>query len=136
MTFLALDIGSKRIGVAYAIAKNSAVVPLKVVKVSGDYVQKILSLLDEYEVETLVIGQPNNLSGSSSSSNELVKTFLHKVDLGKTRPQIKVELVDERFTTKIAQTKLRDIDVDIKKSREYIDSLAAVEILNSHLATQ
>lgn len=130
MSYLGLDVGTKRIGCAYAISKTSAVIPLKTIIVEKDYIQKIVNLIKEYEIESVVLGSPKHLSGKTSQSNLMVEEFKEKL---LSKVEIDVFQVDERFTTKIAREKLQSINVNAKKAKGILDSLAACGILESYL---
>ena len=88
-------------------------------------------IIKEYEVEKIVLGYPRNMDGSEGERCE--KTMAYKQRLEKRFGGIPVELWDERLSTVAAQRFLHEADFDIKKSRGFIDKMAAVYILQGYL---
>jgi putative Holliday junction resolvase len=129
---LALDIGQKRTGVAVTdplkiIANGLTTIPTHtIVEFSTDYFAK-------ENVELLVVGYPVQMNNTPSESVRYIKPVLNR--LKKVFPQLKVELVDERFTSKLAMQAM--IDGGMKKkdrqNKATVDTISAAIILQSYL---
>ncbi len=132
---LALDYGSKRIGVAVTdplqiIATNLTTIETK----------NIWTFLNDYfrkeQVESLVIGYPVQPNGKGSASLSVINPFIEKFI--KLYPNIPLFQADERFTSKIAQRTM--IDGGAKKkdrqNKALVDSISATIILQGYLETR
>lgn len=132
MRIMALDVGSKRIGVALSD-------PLKITAQGLETFQRttleedirgLWKLIDDHEVSQLVVGLPKNMDGSIGFKAEEVRQFV--ADLTAQR-SIEVIWVDERLTTVSAERTLLEADVSRAKRKKVIDKMAAVLILQSYL---
>ncbi|RZK41531.1 MAG: Holliday junction resolvase RuvX [Pedobacter sp.] len=125
---LAFDYGTKRIGIAVTD-------PLQIIATGLDTVhpKDIIEYLKKYFVteivDAFVIGDPKQMDGSPSPSAQHVKGF--STLLRKAFPSIPQHLVDERFTSKMAQQTI--MQSGLKKSdrrdKERVDTIAATIIL-------
>ena len=129
---LAIDYGQKRIGVAVTD-------PLQLIANGLTTVEtpKIYSFLAEYfakeEVETIVVGYPKTLQNEPAEVTKYINTFVGK--LRKLYPDKKIELIDERFTSKMAFQTMIDSGIN-KKARQnkaLIDQISATIILQNYL---
>lgn len=129
---LAIDYGRKRVGLAVTdpmqiIASGLDTVPAKDVL---DYLEGYMKIED---VESIVVGYPKQLNNEESESMIYLKPFLGQ--LRKRFPDIEVELMDERFTSKLAFQAM--IDGGLKKkarqNKALIDKVSATIILQSFL---
>ena len=137
---LALDVGDKTIGIAISdelgiIAQG--LMTYERIGVKKD-TNKIVELVQEYKVGTVVIGLPLNLNGTDSVQTEKVRDFRTKLEnkfrsTGKGLQNTIFEWQDERFTTIIAEDVLIAADVSREKRKQVIDKQAAVVILQSYL---
>ncbi|MEG0977645.1 MAG: Holliday junction resolvase RuvX [Bacilli bacterium] len=93
--------------------------------------EHILEILAKENVSELCIGLPLHMSGDESDRSESTRRFVD--DLLKESPNLKVEFVDERMTTIIANKRLMEANVSHSKRKEVIDKMAAVAILESYL---
>lgn len=129
---LAIDYGSKRVGIAVTD-------PMKIIANSLTTVEtnKLMDFLSEYfskeKVECLVVGLPKQMNNTPSESMVYIESFVEKF---KNRfPSIPVEYVDERFTSKLAVQAMVQGGVKKKdrQDRGMIDSISATIILQSYL---
>ena len=129
---IAFDYGDARIGVAVCDSDAILSSPLAVLKSTDKSLfEKILRLLEEIEPVTIFVGLPVNMSGSESISAEKARTFAKELQqVTKTR----IVLIDERLSTVNAQSKAKASGKTIGETKELIDALAAVEILESGLS--
>ena len=134
MRLLALDIGSKRIGIAVSdplglIAQGHSVW-LRKETPETDYLY-IAKLCGEYEdIEGIVVGLPLNMDGSYGFKAKEIERFIKDLTKYVDCPII---TWDERMTTVSAERLLLSADVSREKRKKVIDKLAAVYILQAYL---
>jgi putative Holliday junction resolvase len=132
---LAIDYGERRIGIAKS--DNSRLIASPVITLdngeSTDVYSAIKDIVTESNAMLIYIGLPLHLSGKESASSEKARVFagLLKQQLP---PEIQIRLLDERLTTSSAVGELRN--AGLKGSRESIDQLAAVKILEFALEVE
>ena len=131
---LAIDYGQKRIGIAVTDPLQMIANGLTTVDTP-----KIYTFLAEYfskeEVETIVVGYPKTLQNEPAEVTRLINPFVEK--LKKLYPDKKIELIDERFTSKMAFQTMIDSGIG-KKARQnkaLIDQISATIILQNYLET-
>jgi putative Holliday junction resolvase len=129
MRKLAVDVGQSRIGLA--ISEGSLVLPLEVISASESAASEVLQIARDRQVAGIYIGLPLALSGSYTQSTHKAVEFAR--DLGEDFP---VRLIDERLTTKSAQSRLRESGKDSKQSRGIVDAQAAALILEFALQSE
>ena len=132
MRIMALDVGSKRIGVALSDPLKITAQGLQTFQrtVLEEDIKGLWQLIDEHEVSQLVVGLPKNMDGSIGFKAEEVQQFI--ADLTAER-KIEVIWIDERLTTVSAERVLLEADVSRAKRKKVIDKMAAVVILQSYL---
>lgn len=129
---LSIDYGSKRVGIAVTDPAQIIATSLTTVH-SKDVIQYIIDYASKETLECIVVGDPKQLNNMPSESKHLVDTFVRQ--LKKKLPHIPVELIDERFTSKIAQQTITMSGLKKKdrKNKKLIDSISATLILQSYL---
>lgn len=129
---LGLDLGEKRIGVAFVPAGTTIAFPVKTIEVKGreNTLEEIRKLIAEYKAEKVVIGFPKTLKGEIGIAAEKRIKEAERYQSGLSVP---VVLWDERLSSKEAERILLDADVSRKKRKEVIDQLAAQRILQNYL---
>ena len=132
MRIMALDVGSKRIGVALSDPLKITAQGLQTFQRTTleEDIKGLWQLIDEHEVSQLVVGLPKNMDGSIGFKAEEVQQFV--ADLTAER-KIEVIWIDERLTTVSAERVLLEADVSRAKRKKVIDKMAAVVILQSYL---
>ncbi len=129
---LAIDYGSKRVGIA-------ATDPLQMIAngLTTIHSKEVFNYLSEYvarePVDTIVVGYPVNLDGTDTNATSLVKGFVRK--LRKTFPEQEIKTWDETFTSKMATSSLIEGGVKKKKRQDktLVDKVSATLILQSYL---
>ena len=129
---LALDFGTRRTGIAVTdelqiIASGLTTVPSA----------EVLSFLEKYfseeNVELVLLGEPKQMNNTASESEISIQEFLKK--FSEKFPQMRLERVDERFTSKMAFQTM--IDSGLKKkqrqNKALVDEISATIILQSYL---
>src|ERR1700737_2974878 len=122
---VALDVGSKRIGVAVSDALGITAQGLDTIQRRNKRrdLEALGQVLAKYDVREIVVGLPLRLSGAEGTQSEKMRRFaddLH-VHFGLT-----VHLWDERWTSTEANRLLRETDLSIKKRGQAVDRRAAV----------
>lgn len=130
--YVAFDIGDKRIGVAVSDPFNTYALPSftyfrKGFKQDADAVAKIA---EEKGATLIVCGLPVNFDGTEAVQTLKTKQFIEEL---KSRTQIPVVCEDERFTTQMAHETLISEGMRREKRKNYVDSLAAANILDGYL---
>ncbi|RED44010.1 putative Holliday junction resolvase [Winogradskyella eximia] len=131
---LAIDYGTKRTGIAVTdemqiIASGLTTVDTK----------ELLEFLKNYttkeKVEKIVVGLPKQMDNTASESEVYIQKFL--IQLAKAIPNIPVDRVDERFTSKMAFQSMIDSGLKKKqrKNKALIDEISATLILQSYLSS-
>jgi putative holliday junction resolvase len=130
---MALDVGSKRIGVAVSDPSATFALPIATIDRTNrrDDLARIAELVDSYGVAELVVGDPLTLAGDRGIAAREMDAFVEKlrgVFAGT------IHRVDERLTTAQATKSLIAADVSRQKRRTIVDRMAAALILESFLA--
>jgi len=133
-TILAFDFGMRRIGVAVGQTITGSASPLGVIANGDDGpdFSAISDLVDEWQPSRLIVGLPLHADGSPGKMQSRVASFV--TDL--SRYQLRVDTVDERYTSLEAQAALKNARAAGSRgriSREMIDSAAAVIIAERFL---
>ncbi len=133
---LAIDYGERRIGIAKSDNSRLIASPLVTLDNSestGNVYSAIKDIVSESNAMLVYIGLPLHLSGKESASSEKARVFASL--LKQHLPQeVQIRLLDERLTTSSAVGELKN--AGLKSSRESIDQLAAVKILEFALEVE
>lgn len=129
---LALDYGNARTGVAVTDESGSMALPAGLLATkNGQFWQELEKLLKRYLPKKILIGLPLHLDGKESSQTTLTREFAQQV---KTRwPEIDIELVDERLSSRQAETLLRETGKNRKQRAEKSDETSAWILLSCYL---
>src|SRR5476651_2596650 len=134
MRVMAFDYGTKRIGIAVTD-------PLQIIATGLDTIHpnKIIIFLKKYlqtePVERFIVGEPKQMDNTPSQSAPHVKGFVNL--LKKQFPDIPIEMLDERFTSKMATAAIIQSGRN-KKDRQdkaLVDTVSATILLQSYMAT-
>ncbi len=129
---LAIDYGKKRTGLAWTDINQIIATALDTVDTSK-LKPFLKNLIEKEPIETLVLGYPTRSDGSDTHITKEVKSF--SVYLRNTFPGLKIELWDERFTSKLAMQALIDGGMSKKKRRDKreLDKMSATIMLQEYL---
>lgn len=128
---LGLDVGTVRVGVALSDPLGIIAQPLEVInRRKSDLFERVATLVDEYEVQQVVIGNPLQLDGEIGPAARAMAEFADKL---RQRLTVPVELWDERLSTAQAEREMISDGVRREKRRQRIDKVAAALILQSYL---
>lgn len=126
-TFIALDVGEKRIGVALGDTAVRIAIPLETIDVDGSEIQRIARLVVDENPTAVVVGYPRNQSGEPTAQTAFVQSFAET--LRDVVPEIIYQ--DESLTSVLAEQRLKSYKKPYTKGD--IDALAAAIILQDYL---
>lgn len=132
MRIMALDVGSRTIGIACSDALLMTAQGIETIRrtsLENDF-NRLRELISEYEVHELVVGMPKNMNGTKGERAEKTEEFVEKM---KAVIDLPVTFWDERLSTVMAERQLIAADVSRKKRKGVIDKMAAVVILQGYL---
>jgi putative Holliday junction resolvase len=129
---MAIDYGRKRTGIAVTDELQLIANGLTTVA-SHEIFSFIRTYLQHEKVDTFVVGEPRQMNNQPSESLQFIIPFVNR--LKKEYPDKTVEMVDERFTSKMAFQTM--IDGGLKKkdrqNKELVDTISATIILQSYM---
>jgi putative holliday junction resolvase len=131
---LALDYGTKRIGVALSDELGWTAQPLETFerRTLDRDIAHILQLVGTHEAARVLLGFPLQLDGREGPAIQAMREFAVRLEQGLSVPLV---LWDERMTTKAAEDLLIAADVSRKKRKGAVDRIAAAILLQSYLAS-
>ena len=131
--YVAFDIGDKRIGVAISDPFNTYALPSQTYFRKGleTDVAELVKIAKEKGATVIVCGLPVNFDGTDAVQTEKTQRFIERL---KEATAIPVVCEDERFTTKMAHEVLISEGMRREKRKNYVDALAAANILDGYLA--
>ena len=121
---LAVDLGTRRIGLALSDPIGITAQPLPTLQAKG------WSIAGEHEVQSFVVGLPLRMDGSSGPEARRAERFAEKL---RQATNLTVRTWDERLTTVMSERSLIESGRSRKKRRAAIDSAASILILQSYL---
>ena len=132
---LAIDYGQKRVGIAVTDVDQIIATSLTTVH-SKDIISFLKDYLSKENVELFLVGEPKQMNNQPSESVKYIEPFVRL--LVKEFPQIKVERVDERFTSKMAQRTILESGARKKdrQNKALIDTVSATIMLQTFLETR
>ncbi len=130
--YLGVDYGTKRVGLAISDGLGLTAHPLEVVS-RVSVVARVQELVDEFEISALVLGLPTSLSGGEGASAVGARALGEELSAA---TGVRVEYLDERFTSKLAEGVLLDSGMKRRDRRETVDKVAAAIILQDYLDRQ
>ncbi len=132
---LAIDYGNKRVGIAVTDELQMIASPHSTVS-SAEIFVFLKKYFAEENVERIVVGKPTQMNGTDSESMQFVTSFVKQ--FSKLFPTMPLDMVDERFTSKMASAVIAQSGMG-KKSRQdksLIDKVSAAIILQSYLESK
>lgn len=126
---LGVDFGTTRIGLAISDPLGLTARPLSVVPRSV-VLEEVVNLVKEQDIGTIVVGLPTGLSGGEGVSATEARKLAEEI---RTVTGVDVVMVDERFTSRLAEVALLESGMKRRKRRETVDKVAAAIILQDYL---
>lgn len=131
MTYLCIDLGEKRIGIAISDKKGLVAQPVSIIKRTSDEeaIEEIMSLCSDRNVDSIILGVPYS---ASEEVQHLFRSFGEKFVQSTGLP---LHEWDETFSTKQAQNVIAFSDQHSlrKKTKDHRDDVAAAIILQEYL---
>lgn len=126
---MALDVGTKRIGIALSDYLQVIAVPHSYIlrNPENEALETIYKIAKENRVEKIVVGVPINMDGTQGGQAKDCIEFSQKI-LG-----FDIILEDERLTSEEAESRLRERKIDFKKNKGLVDMESAGVILEQYL---
>lgn len=127
---MALDIGTKRIGIALSdfllmLANGHSYIPRLP---ENEALAKIQQIAKENHVQKIVVGVPYNMDGTQGAQAQDCKDFAAKIE------GYEIVFEDERLTSDTAEANLREKKIDFRKDKGLVDIESACIILEQYLS--
>ncbi len=132
MRILAIDHGTKRIGIAVSDELKMIAQPLEFIPAEpfSEFLARLKEILREKEVELILLGMPRNMDGSYGPAALKVQEFGAAL---KSAVAVPIQMWDERLTSVQANRFLIQGNVRREKRKEKVDKMAAAILLQSYL---
>jgi putative Holliday junction resolvase len=132
---LAFDFGEKRIGVAVGDLTLRIAHPLTTIAADDNATRfaAIGALIAEWHPVRLVVGLPMHADGTEHEVSRLARRFAHRLE---GRFGLPAALVDERLSSRSAESRLRESGVRAQKIEQSLDAAAAQEILQAYFESK
>jgi putative Holliday junction resolvase len=135
MQVLAVDFGSKRIGLAVGNSQTRVATPLGQVPAHNrrHVLKEIMKMIGEFEIAQIVVGYPLNMDGSRSLTCERVDQFINYLQ---KRVALPISRIDEKLSSFAAEEMGKEMVNDYRRRKTFLDSLAAQVILQNFFEQQ
>ena len=135
MRIMALDFGSKTVGVALTDPLGYTCQPFETITRESEKklrrtLARLEAIAEEYQVEKIVLGLPVNMDDSVGERAQKSLEFKEKLE---SRLKLPVIMQDERLTTVAADEILDEMEIPVNERKKYIDQIAASIILRDYL---
>ncbi|HEX2583236.1 MAG TPA: Holliday junction resolvase RuvX [Chlamydiales bacterium] len=130
MRIAAIDWGIKRIGIAISDERKKIALPMKTVPGGKNGAAEVIQAFALKQVELILVGLPLLLNGQEGPMAAAVRQFVLELEAMSTIP---IKLIDERFSSKLADQRLREIRLKRKERTEKMDATAAAILLQGYL---
>lgn len=138
--FIALDVGTKRTGVALVDDSAKVATPLAGIDSpvnSNEFIVAIKKVLEEWEPKGLIFGLPIDLKGKESiaatNMRQVVDDLMIELSKNSASSSLEIYFVDERLTTAQVEKSMKENEVSAKLRKKHRDSLAATLIAQSYI---
>ena len=131
-TFLAIDFGLRKMGIAIGNNISKSAQPLVVIKAQDGVPDwdRLTALIAEWRPDMVIVGDPINMDGSNGQMSQRARSFARRLE---GRIKLPVTLVDERLSSREVQWRARQAGTSINPKCHPIDHEAAAVILSSFL---
>ncbi len=131
-TLLAFDFGTRRIGVAVGNTHAASARPLTTIdgEKNDERFARIALLVNEWQPAAMLVGLPFSDDGAGHELTALCRRFANRLN---GRFKLPVMLVDERYTSHAASSRLKMEGITGREQKKWIDQYAAQQILQAYL---
>lgn len=132
MRILAIDHGTKRMGIALSDETETLAQPLEFIPAEpiADFIKRLKEIIREKQVQQILIGMPRNMDGSYGPAALKVQEFIAVLKGAITVP---IKTLDERLTSAQANRLLIQADLRRDQRKQRVDAAAAAILLQSYL---
>ncbi len=132
--WLAVDLGTRRVGLALTDPLKMIASPLKTVPFAGQdaLVRELLQLVREQDVERVIVGLPLREDGTEGEGCARSRRLAAALEAA----SVETRLWDERYTSVHAEELLREGGLNRKKAGDRIDRIAASILLEDYLRSE
>jgi len=132
MRVLAIDHGTKRMGIAISDELGMIAQPLEFIPAEpfAGFVKRFKEIIQEKQVELILVGMPRNMNGSYGPAALKVQQFVAMLNDAVTIP---IQTLDERLTSVQAHRFLTEAEVSGRQRKGKVDKSAAAVLLQSYL---
>ncbi len=129
---IGIDPGKKNIGIAICDPSQKLATPLKtiILKKFKKFVQELNSIIIEYQIKGIVVGNPINMNGSNGPRSQSAMDFAKNISKITKLP---LTLWDERLSSEGAFKIMSKLDINTTKKLDKLDENAAGFILQGYL---
>ena len=130
--YIGIDYGKKRTGISISDYDKIISFPLETVETSN-LLNFLKDLTKKEKIEKIIIGKPLKLNSKIHALEKEIVDFIESIN--RTFPNISIHRVDERFTSKISNKILNQLETKkkIRMDKSIIDKISASLILESYL---
>lgn len=126
---LAVDPGTVRVGLAVSDPLRITAQPLEVVP-APDAIARITAICGELGVEEVIVGLPITEQGEEGEAARMARELIRELEESTGLP---VTAVDERYTSRMAESALIEAGVRRRRRRVSVDKMAAAVLLRGYL---
>lgn len=130
--YIGIDYGKKRTGISISDYDKIISFPLETVETTN-LINFLKDLTKKEKIEKIIIGKPLKLNNKIHALENEIVDFIESIN--RTFPNISIHRVDERFTSKISNKILNQLETKkkIRMDKSIIDKISASLILESYL---
>ena len=131
---LGIDYGDSRVGISITDELGITVQGLETIHHNGKdklVLKRLEEILNQYKIDTFVIGMPINMDGGKTERVEVTNKFIHKLKCKFNTVEIKT--IDERLTTVAAHKTMNYLNIRKSEKRGLVDTISAVYILETYM---
>ena len=132
MKTMGIDFGLARIGIALSDDTKFLATPFETYKRKDEEqdIQHLIDVITIKNVDEIICGLPINMAGEEQEIASKTREFMSKLN---EQINIKIEFVDERLSSLLAEEMLKQTERDWKKRKEKLDAVAASIILQDFI---
>ncbi|MPZ24067.1 MAG: Holliday junction resolvase RuvX [Dehalococcoidia bacterium] len=132
MRLLAVDVGSRRVGIAISDPGCTFALPYTVIddRDMRRSARRVAEIAAAEEISRIIVGLPVSLSGDEGPAARAAREYSRRLG-GQT--DVPLEFFDERLSTVDAQASLREAGASTRKTRGLVDAHAAAVILQTYI---